>query len=338
MAGQAPYGNKRRIEGKQMYVDASELWIRHRPQKFEDVVGQDSAVKMLQGYLKKDKIPHAILFCGSSGIGKSTIAHIMAKEMGCYGMDLCVVNCATVDKPKEVITSLQDQAKLSPSANSKCRVWILEEIQSMSRATFARQAMLLMLESASKSTKNSYFFACSTDPGKLKKEILSRFKKIELKSFDSESTKELLLSIAKKEGRTLPESVIRKIIDVSGQSAREAVNQLDSAFTAGDSEEEMLSVITEDKPEDKAWQLKKALFWQKPKWGDICEVIKDIPREDREEFRRQVLKISAGAMLKNDKFSERAAFVVDVFMDSWEYCPESGLEYACWRVYREFGK
>lgn len=211
----------------------------------------------------------------------------------------------------------------------------------MSRATFARQAMLIMLESASRSTKNSYFFAATTAPEKLKKEILSRFKKIDLAPFSGEDTRTLLLRIAAKEKRELPETVLEAIIEVAGGSAREAVNQLDSAFNAGDDEEEMLAAVSSIKKSDeKVWLLLKALFWQKPKWTEVAKIIKEhLPiGKDREDFRHAVLKIAAGELLKNTNNAPRAYFLIDAFRTSWEHNLEAGLEMCCWEICKEYGK
>ncbi len=318
-------------------AEHQELWKKYRPQTFDQVRGQDEAVSLLRGYLKNNKVPHALLITGNSGIGKSTLAHIMAKEMNCSGLDLVTVNCATVEKPMDVIRSLQDSVRLSPTSMSTCRIWILEEIQSLSRASFSQQAMLMLLEDSSNSTRKSYIIACTTNPEKLKEAVRNRCKKIELKTISAADLKQLLEWVAKEEKKTVPESVLDKIIDISGGSAREAVNQLDSVLCAGTDEESMLAVLNGTLDDNMVWKLLKALFFEKPSWKRVAPLIAEI-KDDPERFRHAMLKMAANEMIKNAHNEDRAArafLITDMFAKSWEHCAESGLVNSCWQVIQD---
>lgn len=308
-----------------------ELWKKHRPTTFDEVVGQDAAVKLLRNYVKNDKVPHALLFTGPSGTGKSTLAHIVAREMGCKGLDLNVINCASVTAPIDTIRDLERQVKSSPSAQSKCRVWILEELQSWSKAGFAQQAMLLMLEDSSSASRRSYLFACTTNPEKLKETVRGRCGKIVLKAVKADDLLPHLEKLAKREGRTVPEAVLNTIVTNAYGCVREAVNQLNSALAAGSDEDGMLAAIGVVKEKDVAWKLAKALFYERPTWKQVAEIIKEV-EDEPENIRHRILAIANTEMLKNTKRSSRAYQIADVFSRNWYDCPESGLTRCCWEI------
>lgn len=312
-------------------MDKGELWRKYRPTTFDEVVGQDQAVSLLTNYLKRGNVPHSILFTGISGGGKSTLAHIMASEMGCDGIDKNVIDCASEEKPLDAIRNLRRCVRTSPSGKSKCRIWILEELQAWSRAGYAQQAMLLILEDHSPASLKSYLFACTTNPEKIKEAVRNRCKKIEIRPLTAEALTTLLTRIAKKEGRDLPESVVDKIIEVAGGSAREAVNQLDSALNAGDDEETMLDAVLGLRKDDNVWKLLRAMFYERPAWDRVARIIKDVT-DDPERFRHAVLKMAANEMLKGGKNAPRAFLIAEVFGYSWEQCTEAGLARSCWEV------
>lgn len=318
----------------------NELWLKYRPKTFDEIVGQTTVVKLLKNFIKNNKVPHTILFSGPSGVGKTTLAHIMTAEMGCGSIDKNVINCATVPEPLEAIRSLEQQIKLSPTSNSKCRVFILEELQSLFRSKSAREALLLMLESATRSTKDSYVMCCTTNPEKLDKTILNRCKKIELTTLSNSHIKSLLTSISSKENRVLPDPVLDHIIDISRGCAREAINQLDTALAAGEDVESMMSALSGVKKSDMADKLVQALFWKKTTWENVVAIIEEIKEDsegsDLESFRYRVLFTAASEIKKGGTTAHKAYHIYEIFqMDSWEVLKIAGLISACWQVMRD---
>lgn len=318
-----------------------ELWKVYRPQTFAEVAGQDTAVRMLTKFLGSNSVPHSILFTGPAGSGKSTMARILAKELGAVGLDLQIIDCASIDEPIAAVRELQQMVKSSPSNGSKCRVWILEEIQTWTRARAAERALLLPLENDALSVRRSYIMLCTTNPEKLNSAIRTRCTKVELKPLAAVDVRALLVRIAKKEGREVPDSVYDKIIDFAAGGAREAVNQLNSALASGDSEEEMLAAVSGVQSSSDVGKLFAALFWEpKPSWPKVVKALEaardgSVSPEKLEGIRRGVLKIAASEMRKGGKNVNRAHLIADIFKDSWEYCPESGLEMCCWEVVQE---
>lgn len=319
----------------------SELWLKHRPKTFDEVVGQDAVVKLLRGYIAKKSVPHAVMLTGSTGAGKTTLAGLLADAMGCKGgWDRKEIDCAIVD-PLATIREIDIDRRMSPSSASTCRVWILEEAQAFSRAKNAQQAMLRMLENDGGSAAHSYFFLCTSDDSKILKEIRNRCKKIEVKILTTKNMELLLRSIAKKENRELPEAVLNAIVELARGVPREAVNQLDTALTIDPpTEEAMLAALSSRKDDDVTWRLFKALLYEQyPDWKKVAEILAEIT-DDHEVIRHRILGhvsselLKAAERKKNDFRTERAYQIADYFMSPFYDKSECGLVVACYGVVR----
>ena len=86
------------------------LYRKYRPQDFDDVVGQKHVVEVLEGQIKTGKIAHAYLFSGSRGTGKTTLARILAKELGCGWKDVYEIDAASnrgIDEIRELREAVQ---------------------------------------------------------------------------------------------------------------------------------------------------------------------------------------------------------------------------------------
>ena len=102
-----------------------ELYKEYRPKTLDEVVGQDSQVKMLQGMIKKNNIPHTLLLTGPSGCGKTTIARILRKELKCSKYDFIELNCANFRGIDTVRTINQRMMQAPMRGNT--RIWLIDE-------------------------------------------------------------------------------------------------------------------------------------------------------------------------------------------------------------------
>ena len=151
-----------------------EIYKRLRPKKVEGVIGQDATTAAVEAKLSKGKWPHAAVFHGPSGTGKTTMARIVARRLGIKGkipepnLDYTEVNIAQtrgIDKVRRIV----EGAGAAPLGGSPVRVWVLDEMHQMTKD--GQNCVLKILEDP---PEHAYFILCTTDPNKLVKAIRTR--------------------------------------------------------------------------------------------------------------------------------------------------------------------
>lgn len=310
-----------------------ELQHTHRPQKLSEVVGQEKAIKQIIKFLKNDALPHSILFSGPSGCGKTTIARILKGRLKCSDQDFDEINAAE-SRGIDTIRDIKQRVRLSPAMGT-CRIWLVDECHKLT--SDSQHALLKILEDV---PKHVYFFLCTTDPQKIIAQIRTRTTDVVLGPVSDENLNALLTSIASKEKAKIGIEVIDKIIEVAGGSAREAVKLLNSALQH-DTDEERLEQIEDPVLKRQAFDLIKAMIYDpKPTWQKIAKVVTElnVAKTDREGFRHHILSICRTLLMKGDKFSPLAYFVIDAFSRPWFGYEEAALEHACFEVYQEFSQ
>ena len=143
------------------------LYQKYRPTKFCDVVGNKEVIKGLQQVIKSKKRPHAYMFTGQTGCGKTTFARILAKEFGCDGLSLTEINSANfrgIDTAREIADSV---GVVPMFGDSKC--YIFDESHELTSA--AQQALLKVIEDC---PDYVYFIFCTTNPSKIIPTIRNR--------------------------------------------------------------------------------------------------------------------------------------------------------------------
>src|ERR1700724_2011109 len=183
---------------------ATELYRKHRPKRFKEVLGQEKAIKALLDMLKRDAFPHAVLLQGPTGSGKSTTAFILKEKLQCSDHDFIEINCGSVAKPTDCIRDIEVQVKIAPWGGP-CRIWLLEEIQAWSKAGFAQQAFLRALE---KCPSHVYFLMTTSNPEKVITAIRGRCACIDFKSLGVDPVRQIITSVVEAEGKKVPDAVI----------------------------------------------------------------------------------------------------------------------------------
>ena len=175
------------------------LYRKYRPQSFKDVLGQENIVKVLEGSVALGNISHAYLFAGSRGTGKTSIARIFAKAIGCSDNDLYEIDAAS-NRGIDDIRELREAVNTLPF-ESTYKVYIIDEVHMLTKEAF--NALLKTLEEP---PKHAVFILATTEIDKLPETIVSRCQVFTFKKPSQKILKELVLNLAKKEGFKLEPS------------------------------------------------------------------------------------------------------------------------------------
>lgn len=308
--------------------DAVELYIKHRPDDFKVVVGQDEAVAALAGMLNTG-MPFGLLFSGPSGCGKTTLAKILAAKMGCKGLDWQDVNAAEV-RGIDMIRDLRRTLWSLPMAGSKCRIWLLDEAHKLTND--AQNALLKILEEP---PKRSHLFLCTTDPGKLITTLRTRCTHVQLRPLPEAAIVGHLEYLIEREKINVSRDCLERIAECSDGSARQAA-QILQKIAAVPGKKAQLDAIERETASQETRVLCQALL-KGAKWPEVRKILSELGDTDDERIRRSVLGYMKAVVMNGagGKTLERAALVLDVFRDNWYDCGTAGLVSSCLRVCAE---
>ncbi len=192
----------------------------------------------------------------------------------------------------------------------------------------AQTALLKLLEDT---PDHVYFILATTDPQGLRATIRTRCTEIRFNPLSPKAMAELITSIAEKEGTTLSEEVIDKLVESAEGSARKALVLLDSVIKIEDAEEQLNCIASSTAKQD-AFLIVKALLWEKADWPAVAKMIKEITTDDWEGLRHLILVNATNELLKAGKSSPRAYAVVRCFDTNWFDSKRAGLAAACYEV------
>ncbi len=187
------------------------LYRKYRPGKFKDVVGQDHVVSVLENSVENKSISHAYVFAGSRGTGKTSVARIFAKEIGCKQNDLYEIDAASnrgIDDVRDIKESVNTLPFESPY-----KVYIIDEVHMLTKEAF--NALLKTLEEP---PAYVVFILATTEIEKIPETVLSRCQVFQFKKPNESVLKDVAISIAKKEGFVL-EPAAAELVAVLGDGS-----------------------------------------------------------------------------------------------------------------------
>ena len=201
------------------------LYRKYRPKAFKDVIGQEHIVKTLEGALKLGNIFHAYLFAGSRGTGKTTLARIVAREIGASVNDIYEIDAASNNGVDEM--RLLNEAVSTLPLESTYKVYIFDEVHMFSKSAF--NALLKTLEEP---PKHVVFIFATTEIDKLPETVISRCQVFQLKKPTREILKQSISVVAKKEGFKLDAGAADLIALLGDGSFRDAQGILQKVLSA----------------------------------------------------------------------------------------------------------
>ena len=218
-----------------------------RPKSFETLVGQPHVVRALSNALAQQRIHHAYLFTGTRGVGKTTIARIIAKSLNCETgitakpcgvcnacteidlgrfVDLLEVDAAS-NTQVDAMRELLENAQYAPTSG-RFKVYIIDEVHMLSKSAF--NAMLKTLEEPPEHVK---FILATTDPQKVPITVLSRCLQFNLRQIASPTIAEHLQAILTKENIPFEDAGMQLIARAAEGSMRDALSLTDQAIAYG---------------------------------------------------------------------------------------------------------
>ncbi len=192
------------------------LYRKYRPLSFAEVRDQDHVVTVLEGAIKKGEIPHAILFSGTRGTGKTTLARIFANAIGTSSVDLYEIDAAS-NRGIDDIRELREAVHTVPY-ESKYKVYIIDEVHMLTKEAF--NALLKTLEEP---PAHVVFILATTEEDKLLDTILSRCQVFRFRSPGRVVLAETVTAVAKAEGYSFSPAVADLIAISAEGSFRDAI-------------------------------------------------------------------------------------------------------------------
>jgi DNA polymerase-3 subunit gamma/tau len=218
---------------------------KYRPQRFEDVVGQEHVTQTLTNAVEQKRIAHAYLFCGPRGTGKTTIARIFAKCLNCTGgpkadfddtdsrcqeiaegrsLDVLEIDAAS-NRGIDEIRELRETCRYTP-ASGKFKIYIIDEVHMLTKEAF--NALLKTLEEPPAHVK---FMFATTDPEKVLPTILSRCQRFDLRRIPVALISKHIEHIAKKEKVKIEPTALYAIARGAEGALRDAESTLDQLIS-----------------------------------------------------------------------------------------------------------
>jgi DNA polymerase-3 subunit gamma/tau len=205
--------------------EVTALYRKYRPQDFSEVRDQDHIVTVLQGAIKKGAIPHALLFSGTRGTGKTTLARIFARAIGASDMDIYEIDAAS-NRGIDDVRELKEAVHTLPY-ESNYKVYIIDEVHMLTKEAF--NALLKTLEEP---PAHVIFILATTEEEKLLDTILSRCQVFRFNSPSRAVLTTLAIDVAKKEGFTLSPEAADLIALAADGSFRDALGIVQKVILA----------------------------------------------------------------------------------------------------------
>lgn len=276
--------------------------LKYRPDSFDDVLGQESVIDSLENYFaSKKSFPHAFLFAGASGLGKTTLARIIARKFNCINTTNVLEIDGSTHTSIDDVRELQSSLKYGAIGDNPIKFIIIDECHMLSKAAW--NALLKITEEP---PEHVFFIFCTTELNKVPKAIKDqRCVSYNLKPVSSKDIADLLDYVVKEENLELEESAIDLIAREADGSPRRALNYLSKCRGCKDSKEVSQLLETFENESD-VYNLCKLIISDRASWTKLIGIVKDLDLANYEGARIQIFNYLTTCVM-NSKTEDSAA-------------------------------
>jgi DNA polymerase III subunit gamma/tau len=203
------------------------LYRKYRPQNFNELRGQSNVVTLFENILKTGKAGHAYLFTGGRGTGKTSVARIVARELGTNPEDIYEIDAAS-NRGIDEIRTLRDGVHTLPFS-SKYKVYIIDEAHMLTI-----QAANALLKTLEEPPAHCIFILATTDKQKLPATILSRCQIVDFKNADKNILSEMIMEVVTKEGYSITVGAADILAELGDGSYRDTYSLLETVLGSVD--------------------------------------------------------------------------------------------------------
>jgi DNA polymerase-3 subunit gamma/tau len=298
------------------------LYLKYRPDEFSKIKGNKEIVLALKGMLKdKTTFPHAFLFYGSTGCGKTSLARIVAKELGCAENNVIEIDTAQF-RGIDTVRDLRKNVMFTPLGGG-IRVYILDEIH---KATGdAQNALLKILEDT---PNHVYFILCTTDPQSLLPTVKGRCSQFQVQLLNDDEMQELLQEITEKEGEKLEQEIYDTIIVDAQGHPRNALTVLEQVLRTPAKRRLAIAQKTAEE-QSESIALCRALI-KRESWNKISTILRGLKGQEPESIRRVVIGYASSVLLNKD--DSIAGLILECFNEPFYNTGFPGLIFACYQI------
>lgn len=297
------------------------LYHRYRPTTFDEVTGNEDLIASLKGTLLQEDPPHAILFSGPTGCGKTTLSRIVASELGCKGSDFQELDSASY-RGIDDIREIRKQSMYMP-VEGKCRVWLLDECHKLSN-----DAMNALLKALEDTPPHVFYILATTDPQKLLPTIRGRCAKFNVSLLNENQLYRLLRKVCRSEEVSIEKEILEQIAQDSEGHPRNALQILEQVMSVDPEKRLAVAKKTAEK-QSQTIELCRALIGGAP-WKKVAGILSGLKDEDPESIRRAILGYCNSILLKGE--DAQAGKVMEQMLEPLYNTGWPGLTFACYAI------
>ena len=271
------------------------LHIKYRPKTFTDVIGHDLVINSLIDMLKKSTVPHCYLFTGTSGIGKTTLARILASKFNCVVTEIDAAVNTGVDDMRDLLETLMYKG-LGDNPN---KMIIVDECHMLSKAAWGS-----LLKATEQPPQHVFFVFCTTEDGKVPDTMVTRCQTFNLKPLCNDDLMDLIEYVCEKENFSLAKDgdIQRLVARSCHGSPRQALTMLANVADCQDVNE--AAALLEAPMESKEIiDLCRALVSGDLDWKKVQTTIKGLSEQNPESVRIVIVNYLNACLLnaKSDR-------------------------------------